>query len=241
MSRAPALGQRGALRQPVLERVFGQVDPVVHQREVDAHHHLGQKLDRVVAAHVARGLAVRTKQPADTFRLEPRSAKVRVRLQTPISLNYSQPELLLVILRRLEKEGEIRILVDWQSLAAEGWNADGEGTLSVQDRPLGEALSELLRPMDLTWRAIDEQTVQVTTLSALHQTLELEVYPAGNLAADAGAGNALLARLRASLTPAENEESRGALFFDPVSGSILASLPQPQQQQVEKLLEEWGK
>jgi hypothetical protein len=189
---------------------------------------------------VARGLALRTRQPAEVFRLESRSARASAKLAAPISLNFSQPTLLVKIFRRLEKDGQFRILVDWRALAAEGWNADGEGTLSVQNKPLGEALTALLSPMDLTWRAIDEQTVQVTTQAALNQVLELEVYPAGKLAANAAQGEALLTRLRRALSLAEAEESGGALRFDPVSKSVLASLPQPQQRQVEKLLGEWA-
>ncbi|MEX2027007.1 MAG: hypothetical protein WEH44_06895, partial [Pirellulaceae bacterium] len=189
---------------------------------------------------VARGLTLRTKQPAEVFRLESRSARARAKLATTLSLNYSQPTLLTIVLRRLEKEGQFRILVDWRALAAEGWNADGEGILSVENKPLGEALSELLAPMDLTWRAVDDESVQVTTLSAAAQSLELEVYPAGKLAADAAAGEALLARLRSALPATGSEEAAGVLRFDPVSGCILASLPQQQQRMVEKLLAEWA-
>ncbi|HUE72491.1 MAG TPA: hypothetical protein VMP01_16525 [Pirellulaceae bacterium] len=189
---------------------------------------------------VARGLALRTRQPAEVFRLESRSARASTKLATTLSLNYSQPTLLAIILKRLEKEGQFRILVDWRALAAEGWNADGEGILSVENKPLSEALTELLAPMDLAWRAVDEQTVQVTTLSALAQSLELEVYPVGTLAANAAAGEVLLARLRTALPSTGTEDAAGALHFDPVSGCILASLPQPQQRVVEKLLGEWA-
>ena len=188
---------------------------------------------------VARSMAVRSRQPAEVFRLESRSARARDALAAPISLNYSQPTLLVIVLDRLAKEGHVRILVDWKALAAEGWNADGEGILTIQNKPLSEALTELLAPMDLTWRAVDEQTVQVSTAAALDQALELELYPARTLAADAAAGNALAARLSSALSLEAN--SAGALRFDPVSGCILASLPQPKQQQLEKLLAEWGK
>jgi hypothetical protein len=190
---------------------------------------------------VARGLALRTKQPAEVFRLESRSARASARLTAPISLNYSHPTLLVVILKRLEKEGRVRILVDWRALAAEGWNADGEGILSVENKPLGDALTELLKPMDLAWRAVDEQTVQVTTLTALDQILELEVYPVGKLAANAAEGEALLARLQNAVASPGTDEAEGAMRFDSISGCIIASLPQPKQRVVEKLLAEWAR
>ncbi len=189
---------------------------------------------------VARGLPLQSKRDAELFRLESRTAKARAKLATPITLNFGQPALLVRILDRLEEDAKVRILVDWQALGAEEWNPDGEGTLSVENKPLSEALSELLTPMDLAWRAIDEQTIQVTSLAAFNQIPELEFHPAGELAADAAAGEALLARLRSTLAAAGKEEVAHELRFDLASRCILASLPQPQQRHVEKLLGEWA-
>jgi DNA-directed RNA polymerase subunit RPC12/RpoP len=188
---------------------------------------------------IARGLPPKSKHDAALFRLQTRTAKSGPALPTPITLNYSQPTLLAEILRRLGETAKVRILVDWQALAALGWNPDGEGTLVVEGKPLSEALSSLLAPMDLAWRAVDEQTLQVTSAAVLEKTPELEIHPAGDLAADAAAGDALLARLRGALAIAEEEASGFALRFDPASRSILASLPQPRQRDVERLLAEW--
>jgi DNA-directed RNA polymerase subunit RPC12/RpoP len=188
---------------------------------------------------VARGLTPKGKHDAALFRLQTRSAKAHEFLAVPITINYSQPTLLGDILRRLGETAKIRILVDWQALSREGWNPDGEATLVVEGKPLSAALDALLSPMDLAWRAVDEQTLQVTSAAALEKTPELEIHPAGDLASDAAAGEALLARLRGALAIPEEESAEFAIRFDPVSRSILASLPQPRQRDVERLLAEW--
>ena len=188
---------------------------------------------------VARGLPLKGKHDAALFRLQTRTAKASQALATPITLNYSQPMLLTEILRRLGETAKVRILVDWQALATDGWNPDGEGTLVVEGKPLSEALSALLSPMDLAWRAVDEQTLQVTSTAAFEKTPELEIHPAIDLATDAAAGEALLARLRGALAIPDGESAGFAIRLDPVSRSILASLPQPRQRDVERLLAEW--
>lgn len=188
---------------------------------------------------VARGLSPRSKRPPELFRLQTRTAMARESLATPITLNFSQPTLLVRILDRLEETAKVRILVDWQALASQEWNTDGEGTMIVENKPLSDALDALLAPMELAWRAVDEQTLQVTSAAALAQSPELEIYPAGDLAADAAAGDALLARLQSTLAVPEEEAAAHALRFDPVSRCVLAFVPQPQQRQIERLLTEW--
>ena len=185
---------------------------------------------------VARGLAPKSKLDPALFRLATKASAARDKLAAPITLNYSQPTLLTQILGKLEDAAKVRILVNWRALAAEGWNADGETTLVVADKSLGEALDALLAPMDLAWRVIDSQTLEVTSPSALAAAPEVEFHSALELADTVEAGEALLTRLATALE-AETDES--PLRFDPGSGYILASAPQPRQRQIERLLQQW--
>jgi hypothetical protein len=189
---------------------------------------------------IARGLPLKSKHDAAFFKLQTRTAQVRERLAVPITLNFSRPTLLVQILGRLEESANVRILVDWRSLASLGWNPDGLGTLVVEKQPLESALDELLAPMELTWRAVDAQTLEVTSPAALAEKLELEFHPAGDAVADPAAGKALIMRLETALAMMGDEAGAGGLRFDPVSRCVLAALPQPQQRQVEKLLAEWS-
>src|SRR5262249_17252995 len=107
------------------------------------------------------------------FKLDTRTALAKSRLDKPVSLNYSQPTRLLTILDRLYSATGVRILVDWRDVAAIGWNPAAEAVLVVRNEPLSAALDALLNPLDLTWRVIDGQTVQVITPTRLAEQGEL--------------------------------------------------------------------
>ena len=93
----------------------------------------------------------------------------------------------------------MRILVDWHDVASAGWNPAGEATVEAKHESLADALDALLTPLDLTWRIIDGQTLQVVTPARLAEQGELEFYKVADLTADNPGGEALIARLRAAL------------------------------------------
>ena len=99
--------------------------------------------------------------------LDSRTSKARPRLETPVSLTYSQATRLITILQRLEEAAGVRILVDWRDLAAAGWNPAAEASLVASKQPLAAALDALLDPLDLTWRVVDGRTLQVVTPAVL--------------------------------------------------------------------------
>ena len=142
------------------------------------------------------------------------------------------------ILDYLGKSGGVRILVDWQDVAAAGWNPDGEATLIADKQPLSAALDALLGPMDLTWRVVDGQTIQVLTPDSLAARLELEFYQVDGLTGDDPTGGTLLAKLQTALGEAHFREAGGPgdLRYDPAGQCLLASLPQPKQRELEALL-----
>src|SRR5207253_1801583 len=120
-------------------------------------------------------------------------------LEMPISLNYHQPTRLITILDRLGAAAKGRILVDWQDVASAGWNPAGEATLVADKQPLAAALDALLTPLDLTWRIVDGQTLQVVTPARLAERLDLEFYKVNDILGADLAGELLLTKLRAAL------------------------------------------
>jgi hypothetical protein len=175
------------------------------------------------------------------FQLASRSQAAGPRLDALVSLNFSQPTLLVRILPRLEEAAKVRILVDWRDIASAGWNPDGEATLSVENEPLSAALTRLLEPMDLAWRVVDGQTLQIVTPATLAARIEIEFYKVEQLLAADPTGDSLLARCRAALGEElfEGPASGCALRIDAPGQCLLASLPQPKQQQLESLLARW--
>lgn len=192
---------------------------------------------------VARHLPVKSKFPPALFDLTPRSDAVAAKLSTTVSLNFSQPTHFVKILSRLEAASKLRILVDWQSLAEAGWTPDGEGQLVVENESVKSALKKLLDPMELAFRAVDSETLQVVSRQSLGQRLEVEIYPANKLVKKAEDGPAIVARAEAAFPEGvlDTTGGKGHIAWDPKSMSILASLAQPDQQQLASLLSEWSK
>jgi DNA-directed RNA polymerase subunit RPC12/RpoP len=174
-------------------------------------------------------------------KLESRPTQARPRLEKPISLNYGQPTRLLTILERLGHAGGVRIVVDWRDVASAGWNPAGEATLVVSNQPLAAALDALLNPLDLTWRIIDGQTLQVVTPARLAEQGELELYKVDSLAGDEAAAEALVGKIRPALGEARFRDAggNGEIRYEPESKCLFAWLPQPKQRELEALLSKW--
>jgi hypothetical protein len=202
---------------------------------------LAQSVLLLEKLRVARGLRPVSRFEAKLFDLATRGSRAKGALATPITLNYSQPTPLLRITERLGKTANVRILIDWQSLAAVGWNPAAEATLSVEQQPLSATLDDLTRRMQLAWRVVDANTIQILSPAALAAHAELEFYRAESLAADEAGGAALVSKIRSALGAQHFRDAggQGEIHFDVPSKCLLVSLPQPQQRQLAALLLEW--
>jgi hypothetical protein len=98
-----------------------------------------------------------------------------------------------------------------------------------------------LRPMDLTYRVVDDGLIQVTTPRALEARLELEFYPAADLLADGQSGERLAEKIKGNLGEELFPETGpgGAIRFDPTGKCLLVLLSQPKHAELSKLLAEW--
>jgi DNA-directed RNA polymerase subunit RPC12/RpoP len=189
----------------------------------------------------ARGLKPLSRIDPAHFKLDTRAARALAHLETPVSLNYSQPTRLTVIFDRLGELAGARIIVDWRDIAAAGWNPAGEATLVTSRQPLSAALDALLAPLDLTWRVIDGQTLQVVTPARLAEQTEIELYKVTDLLGNDPSGEALLSKFRDALGEGAFRDAggNGELRFDELGQCLLASLPQPKQRELEALLAKW--
>ncbi len=114
-----------------------------------------------------------------------------------------------------------------------------ETSMAVEKEPLSKALAAALKPLGLGFRAIDEQTLQITTLEGLREFLELEFYPVRDLLpAGATAAEDFVAEIKTELAAARWSDTGGpgAMAVDPVSQSLLVLHNQPVQRQLEELL-----
>ncbi len=184
---------------------------------------------------VARGLRTRGSYEPALFSLDSRQRRATSALGKTLSLNYVEPTRLVGILGRIGKESDVHLLVDWLAVGEVGWNPHGETTLSVDEAPLGEALVQLLEPMELTYRIINENTLQVTTVTAMTEQLEIEFYPAKDLLSERFDSAAMIDLIHRSL---ELDEA-GTLLLDGPSQCLIVAQPHKQQVAVEQLLDRW--
>ncbi|MFO0886364.1 MAG: hypothetical protein U0894_19655 [Pirellulales bacterium] len=191
---------------------------------------------------VARHLPLKSKFPPELFDLRPRSEAASVKLSQKVKLNFSQPTSFTKIMARLEEAGKLRILIDWRSLAEASWNPDGEAQLVVEDIPLRDALKKLLDPMELAFRVVDARTLQIVSRQTLSQRLELELYSAKDLVKNPEDGPGIVARAEAAFPEGvlTSTGGKGSIAWEAKSMSILASLTQPDQEQLASLLKQWA-
>ncbi len=199
-----------------------------------------QTLIALEKLRAARTPPLPRKTPVETtlFQVDSRLQQAGPKLLKPLSLNYSQPTRLVTILGKLGEVSGMRILVDWRDIANAGWNPAGEGTLVASNQPLADALESLLAPLDLTFRIIDAQTLQVVTPARMNEQAELEAYRVKDLFGKDVAPDELLAKLLASM----GEDTfvagggNGELRYDVTGQCLLAWLPQPRQRELEAIL-----
>ena len=187
---------------------------------------------------LARGKEPLAKKfPRELFAPSTRREKATPILHRNASVTYYHPAPLVDILHELERQTQTRILIDWHGLRAANWSMKVEGTLTVEGMPLNEALDSLLAPLDLTWRAVDARTIQVTSQIAADAARELEFYPVKKLAPNDSEGAELLTRLNEEFSPSDDE----LFWIDPQSNTLVARLCQTRHVELGKLLALWGK
>ena len=103
-------------------------------------------------------------------------------------------------------------------------------------------MRQLLDPLGLAWRAVDANTLQITTQKALAARMELEFYPVGQLLAGQPPA-ALIERIKTELRGAVwgDGGAGGVLYFDPPSKCLIVLQSQPVQVAIEALLADKAK
>jgi hypothetical protein len=194
-----------------------------------AHYAMVVLLDKL---RLARKLPTRSPYPAEVITLVPKAIAADSLLSTPVTMNFVPPTRIGKVGEHLKRSAGLRMLVDWRAIGAAGWTPEGEVKAGVANQPLSDFLNRLTGRMEIAWRVVDSQTVELTTPSALAANPDVEVYPLA--VAD---GDALLADLKAKLG-AEHfaPGSTAALVYDPRSQALIARLPQPAQRKLVELL-----
>ena len=170
--------------------------------------------------------------------MTPRSQRAASLLQTPVSVSFIRPERFGAIVRRIAKESSGHVLVDWRGAAQMGWNPEAQLPFATGGQPLGETLRALLEPMELAYRIVDRDTLQITSRQAIDAHVELEFYPVSDLLGTERTAEQLLDAVKLQLGEGVLSEQGGSgvLRFESSSKCLLAALSQPLQQSLAKIL-----
>jgi hypothetical protein len=186
---------------------------------------------------VARGKPTRSRLNPDLFALTTRVDRAKPLLGRTVTANFREPTPLTAIVNHLKKVTDAEILIDRPTLFAAGIKDDVKGTLKIEKQPLATALGQLLTPLGLAWRAIDANTIQITTRKALASRLELEFYQVGSLLGKQRPA-ALIGQIKERLPEATWSEGGGpgVIYFDEPSQCLIVLQSQPIQIALEAVL-----
>jgi hypothetical protein len=220
-------GGRGMMNAKSGALVIAQSEP--------AH---GEILTFCEKLRAARGLPLKSHFDPARFALATRTDRAQPLLERTITANFYTPTPLAAVTKWLQRSTGATILVDHAALARQETTADSECSVVAVKKPLSGLLDDLLTPVDLAWRVIDERTVVITTVQDAAEHMELEFYPARDLAADAAAGQSMISQIAATVSPQlwGPGPEKAAMFFDAPGRTLIVRAPQRVQLQVETLL-----
>lgn len=159
----------------------------------------------------ARGLESHSRYPRELLRTEPALAALLPALDRHATFTFVEFTPLAVVLDHWRDSSGLEILVDWASLADLNLGPSSTIACGVNDRPWRDALDAVLGDLDLSWRAVDERTIAITTKQTAAEQHFVEFYPAPSRAA----ADELAEILTAAGAP--------AVVYDEASRSVIAS------------------
>ena len=187
---------------------------------------------------VARDKAIKSRFDPARFALTTRTDKAHEILSKPITANFGQPQPLSGVVNWLRRNAGVALLVDHAALASQGMTDESECTVVADGKPLAAVLDEIVAPLDLAWRAIDDKTIEMTTSQAAAEQMDVEFYPVRDLVADAAAGHSLVQRISQRIEPKVwgADPTQGAIKYDISGRTLIIRAPQKVQTQVETFL-----
>jgi hypothetical protein len=177
---------------------------------------------------LARGLLPRGELPVEWIAVDPVFQRAATELSTPITVNYSTSTTVSRILDFLNNETDLTILVNWRAATAAGWTPNSPSELVATDEPLAALLSKWLAPAKLSFRVVDERTIEISSLAALEARPDVEFY---RLQATPD-----LTAIESNLRDQLGRENAIPLYYDEPSGALVVSLPQFDQRRVADIL-----
>ncbi|MCA9263443.1 MAG: hypothetical protein KDA60_06320 [Planctomycetales bacterium] len=200
----------------------------------DAGHTEVQRL--LNQLRIARGLAVQSEQPERWYSGTTRVRRCQQQLSQEVTLYAVRSIAFRELVQELESRTSFQIVVNWQALAEAGWPWDTPRTLSVQALPLDTTLEKLLGPMQLTFRVVDDELLEITTLADELQKMDTEWYDVSNMIPRLPAGKSIEQHVHevVGIRHFDVGGGMGHVYLDEPSQKLFVRLPQSLQFLVER-------
>ena len=175
-------------------------------------------------------------EPTATKALESKWKKLAPGLAKDPQLKQSVQSELAVFLERLSEHSGITTIPDFNALLSEGWGPQTSIPGNVVESTVQQTIEELTRSMNLTYLAVDDKTMMITTYDRSAQLIDLEVYALNGLIPDR-VPTAQFQRLIIESLGSQLNSEKVRYLYQPVCNCLIVAAPQQIQRQVEALID----
>lgn len=109
------------------------------------------------------------------------SAVPRATLTRRVTANFFQEVPLSRILSEWERQTGVKLLVNWRALSESGLVGEPRTTIVVNNEPIARALDQLLLPLGLSFRVVENDVIEIATRRFFNTILQVQFYPVGDL------------------------------------------------------------
>jgi hypothetical protein len=161
----------------------------------------------------ARRLPTKTSYTPERLAIESPYALLAPKLREPTTFTFLPWTRLADVVRHWQAQSGLVILVDWPALASVELEPSSPIACGVIKLPWGEAMDDVLGPLDLGWWAIDGETIQITSRDSLPGVRRIELHPvSADFARPFPDAGAMLAALTQELRENVGEGGRAGGF-----------------------------
>ena len=158
-------------------------------------------------------------------------------LQKTFKIDNKFPESLERFLGKIYQATGVKLIVDWPSLLAEGWAPTTQVPAGIGESTVEDFLKQICRAMSVSYRVVDESTIEITTFATASQKTDFEAYSIASVLGGKHSPDQLLVALRGALGLEVQTEQNLRVQLDNESQCLLVHAPQFVQRQVQAILD----
>jgi hypothetical protein len=141
---------------------------------------------------VARGLAPKSRYPVERLVADSPYGRLAAKLNQPTTFTFVPWTRLADVVRDWRERSGVTMLVDWQALAQVELGPSSPVSCSALQRTWEDALDGILAPLGLSWWAVDGDTIQITSRTAVERMRRVEFFAIPQKLREQFAGDAAL-------------------------------------------------